>query len=350
MAPKIFITGVTGYIGGSVFAAIAKAHPEYQLTVFVRTIPAGFQDNYPKVTVVRGTFEDSELLEKNAAASDIVIHCGDSDHLPAVKSLLQGLATRPVPGYYLHLSGTAFTSDAYDSFEGKFDGIENPRVWSDIDDIKEITSLPDDRFHRIVDRYIQQVGETGKVKTALMTPPDLFGLGTGPALRQSILLAIFVEEIKKKGAAFYLGHGTNRKSYAWIHDLVDVYLLVLDDIVNNDGKKTTWGKEGLYFVASPDCTISQKELAIGVGKSLKARGLIQSAEPVVISQSELVAMTPNLPTMAMYMFGNNARSKADRAKAQLGYVPKSTVAEFWKSLEPEIDAALAKTERSWPTF
>ncbi|KAJ7598861.1 hypothetical protein C8J56DRAFT_1020517 [Mycena floridula] len=249
---------------------------------------------------------------------DLRLDCGDSDHLQAVKSLLKG----------------------------KFNGIENPRVWSDIDDIKEITSLPDDRFHRVTDRYIQQVGETGKVKTSIMAPPDLFGLGIGPALRQSILLAPFVGAIKKKGAAFYYGEGTNRRSFARIHDLVDLYLLVLEDIVNNDGKKTTWGKEDSTFLV-PQIAPSPKKSSLLTSERVCKPEDLSRAQDLLSSVTARWWNRLHLPILAMYMFASNSRAKADRTKVQLGYVPKGGIVEFLKSLEPEIDAALEKTERNW---
>jgi nucleoside-diphosphate-sugar epimerase len=37
MAPKIFITGSSGYIGGQVFHDITEKQPEYQIRGLVRT-------------------------------------------------------------------------------------------------------------------------------------------------------------------------------------------------------------------------------------------------------------------------------------------------------------------------
>jgi len=94
MAPKIFLwvwfqdtgtfmlysaeltwhrTGGTGYIGGSVLDAIVRQHPEYDVTVLLRNIPAKFSEKYPNVKIVQGTFDDIELLSDTAAENDIVI-------------------------------------------------------------------------------------------------------------------------------------------------------------------------------------------------------------------------------------------------------------------------------------
>jgi len=253
------------------------------------------------------------------------------------------MSSRSEPGHYIHLSGTGSTSDVY---SGEFYGIPNPRVWSDIDDIAEITSLPDDRLHRPVDRYVQEEGEKGKVKTTIICPPDIYGLGTGPGKKQSFLVALYVGDVIKKGFAFYGASGMNRKSFVWIHDLVDQYVKVLEDVVDNGGKNMTWGREGFYFSSSPECHIAQLDLAVAVGKILHARGILKSAEPRELSVQEMLDMTGGMGA-AVHMYGSNSRGKADRAKNQLGYIPKGGVQEFWASLESEVVAGLESAERSW---
>ena len=71
---KLFVTGATGYIGGDALYAIAKAHPEYEITALVRNSDKGAKvaQEYPKVRLVYGGLDDAELLEKEAAAADIV--------------------------------------------------------------------------------------------------------------------------------------------------------------------------------------------------------------------------------------------------------------------------------------
>jgi len=343
VAPKIFLTGATGYIGGSVLTGIVTAHPEYNVTVLLRTVPTGFEKQFPNVTIVNGSFDSTDVLESTAAASDIVIHCGDSDYFPAVSSLLKGMSSRSEPGHYIHLSGTGSISDVY---SGEFYGIPNPRVWSDIDDIEEIISLPDDRLHRPVDRYVQEEGEKGKVKTTIICPPDVFGLGTGPGKKQSFLVPLYIGDIVKKDFAFYVGSGMNRRSWVWIHDLVDQYVKVVEDVVDNGGKNMTWGREGLYFSSSPECLIAQRDLAVAVGKILHTRGILKRAEPGELSVQEMLDLTGGT-RMALYMYGSNSRGKADRAKIQLGYTPKGGVQEFWASLESDVVAGLENVERSW---
>lgn len=71
---KIFVTGATGYIGGDALYAIVNAHPEYELTCLVRNSDKGAQvvKDYPKIKLVYGDLDKTELLEEEAKKADIV--------------------------------------------------------------------------------------------------------------------------------------------------------------------------------------------------------------------------------------------------------------------------------------
>ena len=120
----------------------------------------------------------------------------------------------------------------------------NPKVWSDIDDIDEITSRPDPELHRNVDKIIQTAAAQhgDKLKTAIMCPPDVYGPGRGPGRTQSVYFPVFCNEIESLGAPFYTGEGTNTRSWVHIEDLMTVYLKLTEAAVAG-GKGADWGKE-----------------------------------------------------------------------------------------------------------
>jgi uncharacterized protein YbjT (DUF2867 family) len=75
---SIYRTGATGYIGGSVLAALIREHPDYDFTVLLRTMPVGFHQQFPNVKVVLGDFDSSEAITNAAGEADIAIrslHC-----------------------------------------------------------------------------------------------------------------------------------------------------------------------------------------------------------------------------------------------------------------------------------
>lgn len=66
-------TGATGYIGGTVFDTIVKAHPEYDVTVLLRNVPAEFEKRYPNVKIVTGDYDSFDIISDAASEADIVV-------------------------------------------------------------------------------------------------------------------------------------------------------------------------------------------------------------------------------------------------------------------------------------
>ena len=52
---------------------IVKAHPEYDVSVLLRSTPEGFKELYPNVRIVQGDYDSGELLSAEAYKADIVI-------------------------------------------------------------------------------------------------------------------------------------------------------------------------------------------------------------------------------------------------------------------------------------
>ncbi|RMJ20140.1 hypothetical protein CDV36_000238 [Fusarium kuroshium] len=115
MAPSIFLTGATGYTGGTVLNTLVTAHPEYDITVLLWKPTESFSEKYPDVKVLQGDFDSTELLREAASKADIVVHHGNSDHVPAVKALITGVTERAQasePAFYIHLGGTGIIAES----------------------------------------------------------------------------------------------------------------------------------------------------------------------------------------------------------------------------------------------
>ena len=172
---------------------------------------------------------------------------GDSDHEPSINALIAGLLKRNEPSFLIHLGGTGIVADWHDpTYLGKL----NPKIWSDIENLDAITSLPDGELHRNVDKIIQKaaIDHGDKLKTAIMCPPDIYGPGRGPGRTQSAYIPIFWNEIKSVGAPFYADDGTNTRSWVHIEDLMTVYLKVVEAAAAG-GKGADWGHE--VYMTSP---------------------------------------------------------------------------------------------------
>lgn len=103
-----------------------------------------------------------------------------SDHEGAAKAIAAGLAkghTKENPGYWLHTSGTGILCfwDSRDEF--KTLGSHSDREYNDLDGVGDLTSLPDDAFHRNVDKMVLEASAKhgDVVKTCIVCPPTIYG-------------------------------------------------------------------------------------------------------------------------------------------------------------------------------
>jgi nucleoside-diphosphate-sugar epimerase len=59
-----------------------------------------------------------------------------------------------------------------------------------------------------------------------------------------------VEALLKHKEAFYLGHGDNIRAVTHIDDVVDLFMLILEGAIEDNGK-VSWGKEVCAFISLP---------------------------------------------------------------------------------------------------
>lgn len=104
-----------------------------------------------------------------------------SDHEGAAKAIAKGLVrghSKSHPGYWIHTGGTGILTfwDSRDDF--KTLGSHSDREYNDLQGISELTSLPDDAFHRNVDKIVLEAGEKhGNVlRTCIVCPPTIYGM------------------------------------------------------------------------------------------------------------------------------------------------------------------------------
>ncbi|KAF2999397.1 hypothetical protein E8E13_006779 [Curvularia kusanoi] len=343
MAPKLFLTGATGYIGGSVLHTLVTAHPDWHFSVLLRRVPPTFTTTYPSVHILHGDYDSASLLSRAAEASDIVVHCGDSDHERSLAALIGGLKRRAVPGYLVHLSGTGIVSDwAEDAYLGRL----NPRIWSDLSaaDVDAIRALPDAALHRNTEKMLHATvrDDADRIHVAVMCPPDIYGRGHGLVKTASALVPFFVAESRKLGHVFYVNEGTNTRSWVHVDDLMRVYLRVVEAAAEGDADvvQQYFGGNGYHFAGTQEH--SHMEVAREVGRVLAERGVLGSSEPVRIGLEELDGMAnlPAFPRLARYLYASNSRTRADRAQTLWGY--KGEAKGLLECVEEDVLAALGE--------
>ncbi|KAI1209195.1 NAD(P)-binding protein [Annulohypoxylon truncatum] len=313
MAPKIFLTGATGYIGGDALYSIAKAHPDYELTLLVRNEERGkpVAAAYPKARLVYGTLDDVDVIEKEAAAADIVVHTADSaDNVPSATAIAKGLTaghTSEKPGYWIHLCGTGILT-WYDADNKRYGQAPLPdQKYHDIDDIDRIVSLPDTAIHRNVDKIVLGANSPA-VKTLIVGPPTIYGQGRGPLNTRSIQVPMLIEYTLQHGYAPIQAPGLTEWDNVHIHDLGDFFVLAVDAALDpsKNSNPEIFGPKAYFFLESGMHRWADVSRAIA----------LEAARQKLIP--EPIAKEIDFPH-----FGTNSKSVAARARKYLGWTPKS---------------------------
>lgn len=299
----------------------------------LRNVPDAFQSTYPNIKIVQGDYDSVEIITKNAAAAEIVVHNGNSDHEKSLNAIISGLLSRSTPGYLLHLSGTGIVSDwANEEYLGR----RNPKIWSDISSLAEIQDLPYTALHRNTELILHETVRLydDKINIAIMCPPDVYGKGKGLAKTHSAFVPMYVKEIKRLGGeVFYYGEGTNTRSWVHIDDLMRVYLKVVEAAASGSAAEY-FNENGYHFAATQEH--SQLDVANAVGRIMHKQGAIADPRPSPISLEQLDVMLklPGFEKLARYLFASNSRTRAERAERLYGY--KGEAPGLLESLESDV--------------
>ncbi|CUS13636.1 unnamed protein product [Tuber aestivum] len=317
----IFITGATGYIGGNILDELVAKHPTYVITALARaeTSAAVLRKKYPTIRIAMGDLDSITVLETESEKADVVIHTADADHAASAKALIAGVSKRPQGGLMLHTSGLTIIMD-------KPNGDHlSPRVWDDIADVDELTSLPDTHWHRPVDKIILEAPEN--VRTAIICPPRVMGLSKG--IKKSGRGTAALRDGFKKAGPFQINSGAPKQSYIHNNDLAKLYLLLVSEGFKPDGGAAQWKGEGYYFAESGEASAAEIAEA-----SSKALGL----GPV---RKISLAEAGDIGRIFTILCGVNARCVAKRAR-KLGWEPTEesyhhALAEEFAVLDGESD-------------
>ncbi|KAK7713310.1 hypothetical protein SLS64_004560 [Diaporthe eres] len=341
MAPKIFLTGVTGYIGGDAFYVLEKKHPDYEYTLLVRNEDRGkeVQAKYPNVKLVYGALDNSAVIEKAAAEADIVVHTAQSaDDVPSARAIEKGIAaghTAEKPGAYIHVCGTGMLTWR-DAQENRYGEAPYPdEKYDDIADIEKVTSIPDKAYHRNVDKIVLAANDHAAVKTAIVCPPCICGPGRGPVNTRSIQVYDVAKFTLKNGFAPVIGKGLTEWDYIHVHDLADLIVSLVESAQDpktlNDPEY--FGAHGYYFCEAG--SFKWGDVAKWVADEMVKQGFM--AEPKV--EVTTLENTRGQGFSTSVTWGTNSKSFASRARKNLGWKPTRG---GMKDAVPEIVSSEAK--------
>ncbi len=283
---KIFITGASGYIGGSVAARMMAAG--HQVTGLVRSEARADEVRERGIAPVLGTLDDGAVLAQAAQEADAVINAANADHAGAVVALLSALEG----------SGKAFIHTSGSSIVGNRAGGALREEIYDEDSV--FTPSPARAARVALNDEIKAAAARG-IRTVVIAPSLIYGLGRGVA-RHSMQVPWLIALAETHGVARHIGPGENRWANVHIDDLVALYALALDAAPAG----------GFYYAENGEN--SMREVCEAIGESL---GLGRRTEPMTLEEAAAEwGEGPANDTM-----GSNSRVRARRARQELGWVP-----------------------------
>ena len=284
---KIFITGASGYIGGSVAAHLMAAG--HQVSGLARAAETAEALAKLGIAPVRGTLEDAEVLAKAAREADAVVDAANAEHRASAEAMLKALAGSGKA--FLHTSGSSIvgTRAGGDLREDVFDE-DTP-----------FTPSPARAGRVTLDNDIRAAAANG-VRSIVIAPSLIYGRGRG-LNPHSIQVPWLIALAKKHGVAKHIGSGENRWSNVHIDDLVTLYALALE--------KAPAG--AFYFAENGEN--SMRDVCEAVSRMLGFGGRTH-AMPV----EEAAAVWGE--GAASDTMGSNSRVRGKRARAELGWRPQ----------------------------
>lgn len=318
-SPRVFLTGVTGFVGGSILSCLYERHPDAHVKALIRKEEDAqkLQSIYPNLTPVIGTFSSLSLITSTAADVDFVIHVS-GDRTAAVCAMIDGLASTsstssladgpPLPRL-ISITGPLSLIDR--SLPPADVAKTNSCPWSDVTDAEKILSLPKDRMHAESDQAIIAQGISKGVGVMLVSPGQQFGRGKG-LLKTESHAATYFALVQKRKRAFVVNDGSATWSWSSPGDMGDAVVFLLEQSILRGVEardKVGVNRDGYYFVQTGDASLKERAEAISRRLGL---GNVESLS---------VAAAAEINPFGPLMWGRGVTFRADRLK-ELGWTPK----------------------------
>ncbi len=294
---RIFITGATGFLGGTLATRLSATH---HVRGLVRSTADAASLAAAGIEPVFGNLDEAGLLAGEARAADAVINAADSDHAGAVDAILDALDGSGKP--FLHTSGSSIVGSASG-------GEPQDDVYSEDDVYGDATWAPaSDKQARVsIDRRVLAAKDRD-IRSVVLCNSMVYGTGEG-VRADSVQIPRLVETARRTGVVRHIGRGLNRWSNVSLDDACSLYLLALD--------KAPAGS--FYFVENGEESFRAITEAIAAALRL--------APPQEMSVSDAVAEWGFEP--AVYALGSNSRVRGRAARDGLGWQPRQSSITSW---------------------
>jgi len=282
---KVFITGATGYIGGSVAAKlVATGH---QVLGLVRQQDKAAQLKARGIEPILGSLTDLSVVADAGRAADAVINAASSDEPFVAEALIEALAGSGKA--LLHTSGSSVVADRA---AGEYSGLV-------FNEDSPFEPLPERLLRVAVERNVLLAARRA-VRSVVIRPTLIYGRGHG-LNPHSLQVPHLIQLAKQHGVARHVGRGLNVWSHVHIDDVVSLYMLALEAAP----------AASVFFVENGEA--AWKTMAASIGKIL-GFGTTTKDWPVEDALREWGAS-------AITSYGSNSRVSALKARKMLGWTP-----------------------------
>lgn len=284
---RILITGITGYIGGTVAKKLLDKN--YTVIGLIRNDVQAKELEAAGIETIVGNIHDEEILQSAISNADAIIHNADSaDDAYVADSIVKALEGSGKT--FIFTSGSAI-------FGGKENGEKNDFVFTEDIPLQPRLEMAS---RVLINQHILQSARKN-VRSIVIVPTMVYGEGLG-IKKDSIQVPALINFSKEKGFGAYFGKGENIWSNVHIEDLADLYVLALE--------KAKAGS--LYYVENGSSTI--KNLA----ERISERYELQPAQSVTVQE----AVNKFGPAGGYFGFASNSLCNADKARTELNWKPQ----------------------------
>src|SRR2546421_9597666 len=281
---KVFITGATGYIGGSIATKLLERGDE--VIGLARSDDATTALKKRGIEPLAGDLNAYTPFAQVAKRVDAVINAANSDNPFVVHALLTGLVG----------SGKTLIQTSGSSVVGTYDnGEASERIF---DEDTPFAPEPEKAGRVAIDQSVLAAATNG-LRSIVIRPTLIYGRGIGVAAT-SIQLPKLIDAARKADIPRHVGRGLNIWSHVHIADVVDLYLLALD--------RAPAGS--LFYAENGEANF--KSVAQSIGRML---GMGERTENWPIGKA-----VEGLGPAAYLSFGSNSRVRGVKSRA-LGWQP-----------------------------
>ncbi|EEH33585.2 hypothetical protein PAAG_04635 [Paracoccidioides lutzii Pb01] len=193
--------------------------------------------------------------------------------------------------------------------------------------------LPDTALHHAIDRRIMDASNE-VIKTISICPPDIYGRGTGVGGRADVWRTLW-----RTKESFYVGAGENPRAVTHPNDVVDLFLLVLENIILKRGEDLKFGKElkikhsltRFYFAVADE--IRWKDAAEAICRMGIEQGWLQVDAITAFYDEKCFREIFEPGWLGFVSLGVR----------QLGWKPRAP--DFWTVLPADVERAVAQMKR-----